>query len=128
FNKDVDIVFIGVHTDDGSVVKRRNANRPLQAAAIVDYIKDIDIPVIVAGNFFFKNEGDDALPTILTNELTSVCKPCEATVNQHGSDFIADHIMYKNLGSNRLLDFKVGAAISSRKPAIAEFKIIEEKD
>lgn len=126
FKKDVDVVFIGVHLDDGSNENRRNVNRSLQSEAIVNYIKDLDVPVFVAGNFFFKNEEKDLLPAVLTGELESTCKPCEATVTQHGSDFIADHIMYKNIDPKQLVDFRLGPSISSRRPAIAEFKIITE--
>lgn len=126
FSRDIDLAFIGVHLDDGSNANRRNHNRPLQAETIVNFIKDMDIPVFVAGNFFFQNEGSDMLPTVLTDEMTPGCRPCEATVNQHGGDFIADHILYKNIDTQRLVDYRLGPSISSRRPAIAEFKIITE--
>ncbi|PRD53857.1 hypothetical protein C5749_10080 [Sphingobacterium gobiense] len=126
FSRDIDIAFIGVHLDDGSNANRRNHNRPLQGETIVNFIKDMDIPVFVAGNFFFQNEGSDMLPTVLTDELSSVCRPCEPTVTQFNQEFTADHILYKNVGAQQLVDFRLAPVISSRRPAIVEFKIITD--
>lgn len=125
FNEDIDIAFFGLHLDDGSNKNRRIENRPIQAKALLDYIKDIDIPTIIAGNFFFQNEGDDALPSIYLDELTSPCMPCVPTVNMHSMDFIGDHVLYKNMLADQLLDYRIGNELSGRKPAIAEFKLID---
>ncbi|MCT1523797.1 endonuclease/exonuclease/phosphatase family protein [Sphingobacterium hotanense] len=126
FSRDIAIAFIGVHLDDSSVASRRAANRPLQSTAIVNFIKEMDIPVFVAGNFFFQNEGVEMLPPLLTNEVTPGCRFCEPTVTQHGGEFIADHILYKNISVQQLVDYRLGPSISSRRPAIAEFKIVTE--
>ena len=125
YEDDIDIAFFGLHLDDGSNANRRLENRPIQAAALLDYIKDIDIPTIVAGNFFFQNTGNDALPQSYLDELISPCMPCQPTVSMHGADFIADHVLYKNIDPIKLRSYKLGAEISGRKPAIAEFKLVE---
>lgn len=127
FSRDVQVAFIGVHLDDSSVAKRRAANRLLQSQTIVNFIEEMDIPVFVAGNFFFQNEGVEMLPSLLTDELTSGCRPCETTVTQHGGEFIADHILFKNIDAQQLVDYRLGPSIASRRPAIAEFKIIKDE-
>lgn len=125
YKEEQPIAFFGLHLDDTSNANRRKANKESQTNKLIEYLREVDIPAFIAGNFFFQNDGDDRISPTLLDLADSPCIACMPTVNQHGEDFIADHVLFMNIGSERLVDYTIGEEIGSRKPAIASFRLTE---
>lgn len=127
---DFEMVFVGTHTDDGSNVSRRAVNRPLQANQILDIIKDVEVPVIVAGNFYFQSQADDPMLRILYEQLIPGCTDCALTYPADKPGFVSDHIMYKtnDKADAKVLSYTIGGtAINNRVPVFSEIQLVKKK-
>ncbi|MFT2010537.1 endonuclease/exonuclease/phosphatase family protein [Pontibacter sp. 13R65] len=126
---DLELVFAGTNLDDGSNADRRGANRPLQANQILNTLKDLQVPIILAGNFYFQTQQNDAALQLLYNLFVPGCTGCELTFPANNPTFVADHIMIKASDKTDLQvqSYTIGSTpINNRVPVIADIKISQK--
>lgn len=82
-------LFANTHLDAG----RDPVHRMLQIRAIHSLLKDIDIPVIIAGDF--NATPDSEVIRVLDSTFTRSCDPCEFTIPADNPNRVLDYVAYK---------------------------------
>ena len=128
-SEDHQIAVGGVQLEDAAN-EQGMTRRTAQTGLLLDAIKELSMPVILAGNFFLLDQtpaNDATFSLYAAGSFKPGCTTCDwtfpasATVNA-----IADFIMYKWGGEVEVLRYKVldPAPGANRKPVFAELKIV----
>ena len=117
-NDNQKVVFAGTHLNANAT--RRAAQTPV----LVEKIKDITDPFIIAGNFNDRPPaGATYAPIISGAGLTLPCTTCPPNTGTNYSDFI----MYKPADKFRIISHSVGASsTSAHMPVITQFTLFKD--
>lgn len=122
-NDNQSVVFAGTHLNANATI------RGMQTPVLIEKIKDITDPFIIAGNFNDRPPtggnagGATYTPIIAQAGLTLPCSDCPPNVSTSYSDFI----MYKPADKFRVISHTVGAtSTSTHLPVITQFLLYKD--